>query len=75
MLTVDRTSFRFLYRLMLIGSWGINVGNWVFFTRYLKLEGELFCPSKVSSVMAQWTLFPLGVDLLFGLFRFLTDSA
>jgi hypothetical protein len=58
-----------LYVLFLLSSFVINVGNWLFFANYLKLEGELYCPSKLSKIIAIWILVPLGIDLLFWAFR------
>lgn len=58
-------------------SWGsfiINIGNWIFFASYLKLEGEMYCPPSIGSVLALWFCVPLGVDLLFFAYRVWTQD-
>jgi hypothetical protein len=73
-LSIDRRSFRLIYRLSVLSSWCINIGNWIFFASYLKLEGELYCPTETSSVLAMWILLPWGIDLVFWAFRVLTND-
>jgi hypothetical protein len=68
-LTTTNGKFRVLYALFVLSSFVINVGNWIFFASYLKLEGEMYCPAEVSSVIAMWILLPFGIDLLFYAFR------
>jgi hypothetical protein len=68
-LTTTSGKFRVLYALFVLSSFVINVGNWIFFASYLKLEGEMYCPAEVSSVIAAWILVPFGIDLLFYAFR------
>lgn len=68
-LTTTKTWFRGLYMLFLLSSFIINIGNWLFFANYLKLSGELYCPSSVSAITAVWVLVPAGIDLLFWAFR------
>jgi hypothetical protein len=68
-LTTTSGKFRVLYALFVLSSFVINVGNWIFFASYLKLEGEMYCPAEVSSVIAMWILVPFGIDLLFYAFR------
>lgn len=68
-LTTESGKFRVLYAVFILSSFVINIGNWIFFASYLKLEGEMYCPTEVSSVMTMWILVPLGIDLLFYAFR------
>lgn len=55
--------------MFLLSSFNISIGNWLFFGNYLKLSGELYCPSSVGAITAVWILVPAGVDLLFWTFR------
>jgi hypothetical protein len=32
---------------------------------YLKLQGEMYCPPSMSSVLAMLVLVPFGIDVLF----------
>jgi hypothetical protein len=73
-LTTTSGKFRVLYALFVLSSFVINVGNWIFFASYLKLEGEMYCPAEVNSVVAMWILVPLGIDLLFYAFRTWTND-
>jgi hypothetical protein len=68
-LTTTKGWFRMLYAVFLLSSFIINIGNWLFFANYLKLSGELYCPSHVSKVTAVWILVPAGIDLFFWVFR------
>ncbi|KAH0563362.1 hypothetical protein GP486_002069 [Trichoglossum hirsutum] len=68
-LTTTSGKFRVLYALFVLSSFVINVGNWLFFANYLKLEGEMYCPTEVGRIMAIWVLVPFGIDLLFYAFR------
>jgi hypothetical protein len=73
-LTTTSGKFRVLYALFVLSSFVINVGNWIFFASYLKLEGDMYCPADVKSVLAMWILVPLGIDLLFYAFRVWTKD-
>lgn len=73
-LTTDRPRFRMFYYLLVLGSFIINIGNWIFFASYLKLEGEMYCPPSVASVLAMWVLVPLGIDMLFFAYRVWTQD-
>ncbi|KAI9859792.1 MAG: hypothetical protein M1813_006509 [Trichoglossum hirsutum] len=73
-LTTESGKFRVLYALFVLSSFVINVGNWLFFANYLKLEGEMYCPTEVGRLMAIWILVPFGIDLLFYLFRLWTKD-
>jgi hypothetical protein len=64
-----------IYRYFLFSSWCINVGNWIFWASYLKLEGELYCPTEIGVTEALWLLVPIGIDLFFWAFRVATDDA
>jgi hypothetical protein len=68
-LTTTKSWFRALYMVFLLSSFIINIGNWLFFANYLKLSGELYCPSSVSKITAVWILVPTAIDLLFWAFR------
>jgi hypothetical protein len=39
------------------------------FVTYLKLAGELFCPTKVAEIVPMWMLLPFGIDVAFSSFR------
>lgn len=73
-LTTERTGFRVFYYFLVLGSFIINIGNWIFFASYLKLEGEMYCPPQVSGVLAMWVLVPLGIDLVFFAYRVWTQD-
>jgi hypothetical protein len=68
-LTTTSGNFRVIYALFVLSSFVINVGNWLFFASYLKLEGEMYCPAEVGSVVSVWILVPFGIDLSFYAFR------
>jgi hypothetical protein len=68
-LTTTKSWFRMLYAVFLLSSFIINIGNWIFFANYLKLSGELYCPSGVPKITAVWILVPAGIDFLFWAFR------
>jgi len=72
-LAVSGRKFRFIYAVMLLSSIVINVGNWLFFANYLKLEGEMFCPADIGEVTAIWLLVPAAVDLVYYTYRGLTQ--
>lgn len=73
-LTTTSGRFRVLYELFVLSSFVINIGNWLFFASYLKLEGHMYCPTDVTQVMAIWILVPFGIDLLFHAFRVWTKD-
>jgi hypothetical protein len=73
-LTTTSAKFRVLYALFVLSSFVINVGNWLFFASYLKLEGDMYCPTEVPKIMAVWILVPFGIDLLFYAFRVWTKD-
>jgi len=73
-LTMTSGKFRVLYALFVLSSFVINIGNWLFFASYLKLEGDMYCPTEVGRVMAIWILVPFGIDLLFYAFRVWTKD-
>ena len=72
-LVVSSAKFRFIYAVMVLSSIVINVGNWLFFASYLKLEGEMFCPADIGEVTAIWLLVPVAVDLVYYTYRGLTQ--
>ena len=61
-----------LYTLMWLSSIIINVGNWMFFIKFLQLQGDMFCPSEFNKVTAVWFLTPVLVDLIFFIIKGLT---
>ncbi|RTE79016.1 hypothetical protein BHE90_006509 [Fusarium euwallaceae] len=71
---ISTTSSKFwvVYWLMLIMSVVSHVGSWIFFVSYLKLAGDLFCPTQSAEILCLWILFPLGIDAVFHLFRWWT---
>ena len=71
---ISTTSSKFwvVYWLMLIMSIVSHIGSWIFFVSYLKLAGDLFCPTQSSEILCLWILFPLGIDAVFRLFRWWT---
>lgn len=73
-LTTESGKFRVLYALFVLSSFVINIGNWLFFANYLKLSGELYCPSEITKLMAIWILVPFAVDLFFYVFRVWTND-
>ncbi|KAB5567018.1 hypothetical protein GE09DRAFT_1219265 [Coniochaeta sp. 2T2.1] len=73
-LTTERRGFRTFYYFLVLGSFIINIGNWIFFASYLKLEGEMYCPPRIGSVLAMWVLVPLGIDMIFFAYRVWTQD-
>src|SRR2546423_1104865 len=73
-LTTTSGKFRVLYALFVLSSFVINIGNWLFFASYLKLEGDMYCPADVGWIVAIWILVPFAVDLLFYAFRVWTKD-
>ena len=71
-LAISNAKFRFIYAVMVLSSIVINVGNWLFFASYIKLEGEMFCPADIGEVTAIWLLVPAAVDLVYYTYRGLT---
>jgi hypothetical protein len=65
-------SFRIIYGAMVLSSFLINIGNWIFFASYLKLQGALFCPSDRDYITAIWFLVPVGVDMVYYAYTSLT---
>jgi hypothetical protein len=63
-----------IYAVMVLSSFFINAGNWIFFVSFLKLQGNMFCPVDFSKVAAIWYLVPLGIDLLFYSYQWLTQE-
>jgi len=72
-LATSNAKFRFIYAIMWLSSVVINVGNWLFFVSYLKLDGEMFCQENISVVAAIWLLVPLAVDLVYYTYSGLTQ--
>jgi len=72
-LVIDWPAFRKAYALMVASSIVINVGNWMFFVMFLKLQGDLFCPSDAKEVTLIWILVPLLINLIFSVFEGSTD--
>lgn len=70
---ISNAKFRFIYAVMLLSSWVINVGNWIFYASYLKLDGEMFCPGDIGVVTAIWLLVPIAVDLVYYAYSGLTQ--
>lgn len=66
---IDWPAFRKAYALMVASSIVINVGNWMFFVMFLKLQGDLFCPSDGSMVTLIWIFVPLLINLIFSVFE------
>jgi hypothetical protein len=62
-LDVDGDLFRPSYALLVIFSWVINVGNWMFYSTYLNLQGDLYCPSGSTAISAILILVPIAVKL------------
>ncbi|OIW26015.1 hypothetical protein CONLIGDRAFT_684552 [Coniochaeta ligniaria NRRL 30616] len=73
-LTTDRRGFRVFYYFLVLGSFIINIGNWIFFASYLKLEGEMYCPPRIGGVLAMWVFVPLGIDMVFFAYRVWTQD-
>ena len=65
-------NLRFAYALMWVSSIVINVGNWMFFVKFLQLQGDMFCPSDFNKVTAVWFLVPFLVNFIFFTFKVLT---
>lgn len=72
-LAISSAKFRFIYAVMVLSSIVINVGNWLFFASYIKLEGGMFCPADIGEVTAIWLLVPAAVDLVYYTYRGLTQ--
>lgn len=62
-LDVDGDLFRPSYALLVLFSWIINVGNWMFYSTYLNLQGDLYCPSDSRAISAILILVPIAVKL------------
>jgi hypothetical protein len=71
-LSTSNPRFRIIYNFLILSSWCINIGNWIFWASYLKLDGELWCPINVRTVVVIWFLVPTVVDFVFWLFDVLT---
>lgn len=54
------------YYFFLLSSWCINIGNWLFWVSYLKLSGELFCPTKLATAAAVWYVVPISLNIVLG---------
>lgn len=67
--------FQDAYRLLLLSSWVINLGNWLFWVEYLKISGEMFCPMKVPIVTAVWFLVPAALHMLLGALQALAGDS
>jgi hypothetical protein len=70
----SRKVFPTIYALMVLSSWFINVGNWIFLASFLELQRNMFCLAAFSKVAVIWYLVPLGVDLLFYSYQGLTQA-
>jgi hypothetical protein len=74
-LSTDNPRFRIIYYFLILSSWCINIGNWIFWASYLKLDGELWCPINVRTVVVIWFLVPAAIDFVFWLFDVLTNDS
>ncbi|KUJ07808.1 uncharacterized protein LY89DRAFT_691505 [Mollisia scopiformis] len=73
-LTISWWGFRdVFYPIILLMSLTINLGNWIFFVSYVKIAGDLFCPSGSRAVEALWIGLPVGITIVFAVFKKLTD--
>jgi hypothetical protein len=74
-LTTKNPIFRgIIYPLIVVISWVINIGNWIFFVSYLNIAGDTFCPADTIKVEILWILLPLGITGLFAAFRKATGN-
>jgi hypothetical protein len=62
-LKVRNRGFVCVYGIIVLCSWVTNAGNWMFFTLYLNLEGEAYCPSSSLYVSLIWIFIPFAVRL------------
>ena len=60
---VDAHLFRRSYAILVFLSWVINLGNWMFYSIYLTLEGDLYCPSGSTAISAILILVPVELKL------------
>jgi hypothetical protein len=62
-LTFNSPRFAYVYIILVVLSWMVNAGNWMFFSIYLKLEGDVYCPSNSLYVTLIWIFIPAAVKL------------
>jgi hypothetical protein len=62
-LRVEASLFRQSYALLVFFSWAINVGNWMFYSIYLTLQGDLYCPSGSTAISVILIFVPVAVKL------------
>jgi hypothetical protein len=55
--------FANVYVVLVVLSWMVNAGNWMFFSIYLKLEGDVYCPSSSFYVTLIWIFIPAVVKI------------
>lgn len=72
LLAMPSVLFRPVYAVMWVSSIVINVGNWMFFVKFLQLQGDMFCPSHFDKVTAVWFLVPFLVNFIFFAIKCLT---
>lgn len=62
-LRVGAKYFRPSYALLVFLSFAINVGAWMFYSLFITLQGDLFCPSGSAAISAILILVPKAVTL------------
>jgi hypothetical protein len=60
---IDAAEFRTAYAVLVAFSWIINAGNWIFYSIFLILEGDAYCPTGSTAVSAILILVPIAVGL------------
>lgn len=58
---IKASQFRAAYAVLVAFSWTINVGNWIFYSMFLILEGDAYCPAGSTAVSAILILVPIAV--------------
>jgi hypothetical protein len=57
------------YLFFLLSSFVINVGNWLTFSEFFILSGDLWCPGDLSDVTVFWWIFPFLVHIVLAWYR------
>ncbi|KAL5318026.1 hypothetical protein ACEPPN_015130 [Leptodophora sp. 'Broadleaf-Isolate-01'] len=60
---IDASQFRAACAVLVAFGWTINVGNWIFYSIFLILEDDAYCPAGSTVVSAILILVPIAVGL------------
>jgi hypothetical protein len=73
-LSTTSRGFVVVYVALIVSSFCVNAGNWLFWVSYLKVAGEVFCPVEMYSMEAVVIVVPFAVEVVFWAFRVLTND-